>query len=188
MSPNGKYFVFCGKDRSVRLWEKTQEILVLEDERETVRDQEAGDRRAVAGEGGVSLASLRTAETERGAEMLMEAPELYKSHEVSGDTQLPALMLSIASPRTDLTERSDRMLSHSQVSYSTQPVSEAEKSWANLAKFGALLVRFARISFKHIVLALLLFAVLLCIVHNRTEIVELGRTQQIVRKELLVRV
>ena len=98
VSPNGKYFVSCGKDRSVRLWEKTQEILVLDDERETEREQEAeeeaGDRSAVAGEGGVTLASLRTAETERGAEMLMEALELYKSHEASGDTQLPALMLA----------------------------------------------------------------------------------------------
>ena len=71
---------------------------MLEDERETEREEaaedEAGDRTAVAGEGEVTLASRRTAETERGAETLMEALELYKSHLESGDTQLPALMLA----------------------------------------------------------------------------------------------
>jgi len=41
VSPNGKWVVTSGKDRSVRLWEKTQEILVLEDERETEREEEA---------------------------------------------------------------------------------------------------------------------------------------------------
>ena len=80
MSPNGKWVVTSGKDRSVRLWEKTQEILVLEDERETEREEEAeaeaGDRAAVVGEADTnSLASRRTADTERGAENLMEALE-----------------------------------------------------------------------------------------------------------------
>ena len=99
VSPNGKWVVTSGKDRSVRLWEKTQEILVLEDERETEREEEAeaeaGDRAAVVGEADTnSLASRRTADTERGAENLMEALELYSDHLQSGDTQLPALMLA----------------------------------------------------------------------------------------------
>ena len=119
VSPSGKWVVSSGKDRSVRLWEKTQEILVLEDERETEREEaaevrhfikqtfclmknnsgciqdEAGERGAVAGEeSGVALASRRTADTERGAEALMEALELYRGHIDSGDTQLPALMLA----------------------------------------------------------------------------------------------
>ena len=34
VNPNAKWVARCGKDRSVRLWEKTNEILVLEDERE----------------------------------------------------------------------------------------------------------------------------------------------------------
>jgi len=46
--------VTSGKDRSVRLWEKTQEIVVLDDERETERDQAAedvvGDSQPVPGE------------------------------------------------------------------------------------------------------------------------------------------
>ena len=45
-------------------------------------------------ESGVALASRRTADTERGAEALMEALELYRGHIDSGDTQLPALMLA----------------------------------------------------------------------------------------------
>ena len=97
VSPNGKWVVTSGKDRSVRLWEKTQEILVLEDERETEREEEAeaeaGDRAAVVGEADTNnLASRRTADTERGAENLMEALELYSDHVQSGETQLPALM------------------------------------------------------------------------------------------------
>ena len=99
VSPNGKWVVTSGKDRSVRLWEKTQEILVLEDERETEREEEAeaeaGDRAAVAGEADTAnLASRRTADTERGAENLMEALELYRDHCESGESQLPALMVA----------------------------------------------------------------------------------------------
>ena len=102
MSPNGKWLVSCGKDRSVRLWERTQEVLVLEDERETEREEaaegEAGDRAAVPGAGEEVLASRRTAATEKGAEMLMEALELYaqveREAEQGGSVTLPPLMMA----------------------------------------------------------------------------------------------
>ena len=54
VSPNGKWIASSGKDRSVRLWEKTNEILVLDDERETEREEAAedqtGDSQPVPGE------------------------------------------------------------------------------------------------------------------------------------------
>lgn len=40
-SPDGKYVCSSGHDRSLRLWNRTQEPLVLEDEREMQREQEA---------------------------------------------------------------------------------------------------------------------------------------------------
>lgn len=43
ISPNGRYVVSSGKDRSIRVWEKTNEIVVLEDERETEREEAADD-------------------------------------------------------------------------------------------------------------------------------------------------
>ena len=39
ISPNGKYVVTSGKDKTLRLWEKTQEPLVLDDQREMEREE-----------------------------------------------------------------------------------------------------------------------------------------------------
>jgi len=100
ISPNGKWVASSGKDRSVRLWEKTSEILVLDDERETERDvaaeELAGDSQPVPGEQGkeTSLPSKRNAETERGAEALMEAVQLYHQTIADEGDQLPPLMLA----------------------------------------------------------------------------------------------
>jgi len=98
VAPNGRWVVSCGKDRSVRLWEKTGEVLVLDDERETEREEMAegdvGERVAVPGEGIVALPTRRTAGTERGAEGLMEALELYKDHIKGDEEQLPPLMMA----------------------------------------------------------------------------------------------
>jgi len=99
VSPNGKWLVSCGKDRGVRLWERTQEVLVLDDERETEREeaaeQEVGERAAVPGEGRESLASRRTPATEKGAEQLLEALQLYQEVEKEGPgASLPPLMLA----------------------------------------------------------------------------------------------
>jgi U3 small nucleolar RNA-associated protein 12 len=98
IAPNGRWVVSCGKDRSVRLWEKTGEVLVLDDERETEREEMAegdvGERAAVPGEGVVALPTRRTAGTERGAESLMEALELYKDHIKGEEQQLPPLMIA----------------------------------------------------------------------------------------------
>jgi len=41
VSEDGKYVATAGHDRSIRLWQRTQEPLVLEDEREMEREAEA---------------------------------------------------------------------------------------------------------------------------------------------------
>lgn len=88
ISPNGKYVVSSGHDKTLRLWERTQEPLVLEDERETEREKEedeqvtTGEGRLVPGEQGkeAGLPSRKTAETEKGAERLMEGIEVYEGY------------------------------------------------------------------------------------------------------------
>lgn len=41
MSPNAKYAVTSGHDKTLRIWERSDELVVLEDERETEREREA---------------------------------------------------------------------------------------------------------------------------------------------------
>jgi U3 small nucleolar RNA-associated protein 12 len=49
VSPNAKYVVSSGHDKTLRLWERSDELLVLEDERETEREKE-GDAELATGE------------------------------------------------------------------------------------------------------------------------------------------
>jgi len=67
VSGNGYYVVSCGQDNVIRLYEKTEEPLVLEDEREEERAQE-DDKELATGEetnvyGGPSVLALPTKKT-----------------------------------------------------------------------------------------------------------------------------
>lgn len=67
VSGNGHYLVTCGQDNVIRLFEKTEEPLVLEDQREEERAQEE-EKDLATGEdtnvhGGPSLLSLPTKKT-----------------------------------------------------------------------------------------------------------------------------
>lgn len=67
VSVNGYYVVSCGQDNVIRLFEKTEEPLVLEDEREEERAQEDEKELATGEEtnvyGGPSVLALPTKKT-----------------------------------------------------------------------------------------------------------------------------
>ena len=89
ISPNGKYVVTSGHDKTLRLWEKTQEPLVLEDERENERENAeeeqlaTGDRpHANDQDREAGLPSKKTAASEKSAEKLMEAIQTYRQYKL----------------------------------------------------------------------------------------------------------
>ncbi|XP_074648521.1 WD repeat-containing protein 3-like [Tubulanus polymorphus] len=101
VSNNGKYVVTGSHDKSLRFWEKTQEPVVLEEEREMEREKEyedaAGENQPVVpGETNneVGMAGRKTLETVKSAEKLMEALELYKEENAKLDEHAMECKLS----------------------------------------------------------------------------------------------
>ncbi|KAK7913686.1 hypothetical protein WMY93_013897 [Mugilogobius chulae] len=86
ISPNGDHIVSTSHDKSLRLWERTREPIILEEEREMAREAEIEesmgkeDAPVVPGEtpGEVAPAGKKTVETVKAAERIMEALELYR--------------------------------------------------------------------------------------------------------------
>lgn len=86
ISPDGRHMATASHDRSLRLWHKTDEPLVLEEERENEREAEfeAGtslEEAVIPREGGkdeVGLAAKKTTETVKIAERLLEAIDVYR--------------------------------------------------------------------------------------------------------------
>ncbi|ROT67348.1 hypothetical protein C7M84_014583 [Penaeus vannamei] len=101
--PKGAWVATCGQDRSIRLWQRTQEPLVLEDEREEERlkDEEesgmlASQRPAIAGEDGAQAVrpSTTTQETERAVDSIREALEIYREQVEAGPTATPHQLMT----------------------------------------------------------------------------------------------
>lgn len=69
MSPNGKFVVSCGADKVLRLYEKTDQILVLQDEEEEDREEKeglvTGEKTVVPGQPDLNLASKKTIGSEK---------------------------------------------------------------------------------------------------------------------------
>uniref|UniRef100_A0A8C0YRD2 WD repeat domain 3 n=1 Tax=Cyprinus carpio carpio TaxID=630221 RepID=A0A8C0YRD2_CYPCA len=86
ISPNGDHIVSSSHDKSLRLWERTREPIILEEEKEMEREAEfeeslaKGDEPVVPGEakGEAEPAGKKTIETVKAAEQIMEAIELYR--------------------------------------------------------------------------------------------------------------
>ncbi|XP_050542858.1 WD repeat-containing protein 3 [Daktulosphaira vitifoliae] len=106
ISSNGSYLVSCGQDNVVRLFEKTDEPLVLEDEREEERAQE-DEKELATGEdtnvyGGPSVLSLPTKKTitsEKAAELLLECLNVIKEYK---DTRAENQSKGVALPSLPL--------------------------------------------------------------------------------------
>ncbi|XP_043500051.1 WD repeat-containing protein 3 [Polistes fuscatus] len=104
VSPNGAYVVSCGSDKVVRLYEKTAEPLVLEDEEEEERERAeneliTGEMSAVQGQKSQILPSRKTVNSEKGAELILECLEVVKAYDEvlsrakdSNVVELPPLM------------------------------------------------------------------------------------------------
>ncbi|XP_034249502.1 WD repeat-containing protein 3 [Thrips palmi] len=82
VSFNGQYVVSCGSDRVLRMFTRTEEPLVLEDEREQEREEEdneaveQSEETTVEGQSALHLPSKKTVGSEKAAEMLLECLEV----------------------------------------------------------------------------------------------------------------
>lgn len=91
VSPDGMLLVSCGNDRVLRLCEKTDEVIVLQDAQETEREAfenkklSSGADSTVATAPGLKLASKKTVGSERGAESIMECLEICKQFDAIRD-------------------------------------------------------------------------------------------------------
>lgn len=86
VSPNGVFAASCGSDKVVRIYERSQETLVLEDEAEEEREQQenelaTGENTVVPGQKAQVLPSRKTVSSEKGADLLLECIELSKEYE-----------------------------------------------------------------------------------------------------------
>lgn len=84
VSPNGQFVVSCGADKVLRLYEKTDQPLVLQDEEEEEREHQdglaTGEQTVVAGHPGLNLPSKKTIGSEKSAESIMECLEVCEKY------------------------------------------------------------------------------------------------------------
>ncbi|KAJ8983271.1 hypothetical protein NQ317_007171 [Molorchus minor] len=74
VSPNGQFVVSSGADRVIRLYEKSDQPLVLEDEQEEEREQQealaTGEQTVIPGQPGLNLPSKKTVGSEKAVHMM----------------------------------------------------------------------------------------------------------------------
>ncbi|XP_031826213.1 WD repeat-containing protein 3 [Nomia melanderi] len=85
VSPNGIYVVSCGSDRVIRMYERTSEPLVLQDEEEEERERQenelaTGEITVAPGQKQQSLPSRKTVSSEKAAELILECLEISKTY------------------------------------------------------------------------------------------------------------
>lgn len=107
VSPNGRFVVSCGSDRTIRMYERTIEPLVLQDEQEQEREEAenrelaTGEDSSVPGLPGLNLPSKKTVGSEKGAETILECLELSKKIDEEKTPDLPAIMKFYEASNTD---------------------------------------------------------------------------------------
>ena len=103
VSANGTFMVSCSHDRSIRIWERTQELLNLGEEREIEREadqerveaeEEAAVARAKKAKGDdADLPGKRSADTLKAADRVLEAMELVEIEDGKDEADAPNLLL-----------------------------------------------------------------------------------------------
>lgn len=107
ISPNGRFLVSCGSDKTLRLYERTSEILVLEDEQEEERERlenatlATGEESEVPGLPGLNLASRKTVGSERAAENILECLEIGGKFDADTAKVIPPIMLFYEAENSD---------------------------------------------------------------------------------------
>ncbi|CAF0782132.1 unnamed protein product [Didymodactylos carnosus] len=89
LTNNGLHIVTAGHDKSIRLWERTEEPLILEEEKEQEREAEfenelETEEFVLAGETNkeIGLATLKTIESLKGAEGLIESVDIWREEKL----------------------------------------------------------------------------------------------------------
>jgi U3 small nucleolar RNA-associated protein 12 len=107
VSPNGRYLVSCGSDRTIRMYERTNEPLVLQDEQEEERERAenqtlaTGEETTAPGLPGLNLPSRKTVDAEKAAENILECLELSKKFDDDKSIEIPPLMAFYEANNTD---------------------------------------------------------------------------------------
>ncbi|CAG9837721.1 unnamed protein product [Diabrotica balteata] len=85
VSADGKFVVSCGADMVLRMYEKSDQVLVLEDEQEEEREHNeelaTGEQTVIPGQPGLNLPSRKTIGSEKATENILECLaicEMYK--------------------------------------------------------------------------------------------------------------
>ncbi|XP_069956635.1 WD repeat-containing protein 3 isoform X1 [Cherax quadricarinatus] len=101
--PKGAWVVSGGQDYSVRLWERTKELLILEEEREEERRKEeeegatnAAQRPVLSGEEGAQAVrpTITSHHTEKAADMILEALMIYHEQIEAGSAAVPHQLMT----------------------------------------------------------------------------------------------
>uniref|UniRef100_A0A336KWX1 CSON000766 protein n=1 Tax=Culicoides sonorensis TaxID=179676 RepID=A0A336KWX1_CULSO len=108
VSPNGKYLVTAGSDRVIRLFERTDEPLVLQDVQEEEREEmenrtlTTGAESNTAALPNLKLPSRKTVGAEKAAESILECIEVSKDFDMQDNkNDIPALMQAFDAKNSD---------------------------------------------------------------------------------------
>lgn len=103
---NGHSIVTCGSDRVIRLYERTDEMIVLrdvqEDEREEIENRTlaTGEDTTIPGLPNLKLPSKKTVGSERATESILECLEVSDEFEADEDSEPPPIMKAYGATST----------------------------------------------------------------------------------------